>query len=268
MDQPAKPAATTTAAAHRLDEMGAVRALIGAIRTRILSGLFLVLPAVITVMVIAYLYNMLKSWVIDPVASQIVHLADARLGGNLPGWWINYFSPVLAIVLILSILYFLGYFVRSRLFRAFDWIMLHVPGVTTVYKGVSSIVSSLQGDPGTPKYNRVVLVPFPYPGSKALAFVTKALRDRGSDRTILCVAVLTGVVPPAGFTLFVPEEDVIDVDWTVDQTLQAILTGGLTCPNTIPFSQPSMPGHGLGPILDTHGAPIEHPPVAEPGHAT
>jgi len=100
---------------------------------------------------------------------------------------------------------------------------------------VSGLVSSLQGDGGLNRFQRVVLVPFPHPGSRALAFVTRSLKDEATDRTILCVCLLTGVVPPAGFTLFVPEEEVTEIQWTVDQTLQAILTGGLTAPSTIGY---------------------------------
>jgi uncharacterized membrane protein len=57
----------------------------------------------------------------------------------------------------------------------------------------------------------------------------------------------------------VPEESATDVDWSVNQTLQAILSGGITIPGLIPYSS-----HGrhtsaaTGPILDTHGHPIDH----------
>ena len=77
-----------------------------------------------------------------------------------------------------------------------DWVLLHVRVVTTIYRAVSNVVQSL-GDQGKgPRFQRVVLVEFPHPGMRALAFVTNALRDATTDRTILCVCVLTGVVPP------------------------------------------------------------------------
>jgi uncharacterized membrane protein len=106
---------------------------------------------------------------------------------------------------------------------------------------------------------RVVLVEFPHPGSRALAFVTKTLRDQETDRTILCVCVLTGVFPPAGFTLFVPEENVVDVDWSMNQTLQTIISGGITAPSCVRYHAGPVPPHGTGPIIDTHGHPFEEP---------
>jgi uncharacterized membrane protein len=92
---------------------------------------------------------------------------------------------------------------------------------------------------------------------RALAFVTNELRDATTDRTILCVCVLTGVVPPAGFTLFVPEESVTDVDWTVNQTLQAILSGGISAPAAVHFFRGLDVSQAAGPIIDPHGHPIE-----------
>jgi uncharacterized membrane protein len=44
-------------------------------------------------------------------------------------------------------------------------------------------------------------------------------------------------MPPAGFTLFVPEESVTSIAWSVNETLQAILSGGITAPPTIHFSE-------------------------------
>lgn len=81
----------------------------------------------------------------------------------------------------------------------------------------------------------MVLVEFPNPGMRSLAFVTNTLHDEATGQTILCVCVLTGVMPPAGFTLFVPEENVTDVAWSMNQTLQVILSGGITAPPTISY---------------------------------
>ena len=76
--------------------------------------------------------------------------------------------------------------------------------------------------------------------------MTNSLRDVTTGKTILTVYVLTGVMPPTGFTLFVPEESVTSIAWTVNETLQAILSGGITAPPTIHFSEGvPTPPHGV-----------------------
>ena len=111
----------------------------------------------------------------------------------------------------------------------------------------------------------MVLVDFPHPGSKALAFVTKTLATPRPAGPILCVCVLTGVVPPSGFTLYVPEDDVTDVDWSVNQALQAILSGGITTPSVIHYTR-GIDVPPTGPIVDPSGhpfAPAEPSPAPE-----
>jgi uncharacterized membrane protein len=70
--------------------------------------------------------------------------------------------------------------------------------------------------------------------------------------------VLTGLMPPAGFTLFVPEESVTNIAWSANDTLQAILSGGITAPATIHFFEGlSTPIQSIGgALVDAHGHTI------------
>jgi len=246
-----------------VEDASFLHAVAGAIRTRVIGGLLLALPIVLTFWIIYWLYSTLLGVVLTPMAwlyLQIVGVKPTPL-------WEKVAAPIIAVFLALSFLYFLGLFVRSSLLRAVDWILLRVPVVTTIYRGLRNVVQSLSNQSQQPKFQRVVLVEFPHPGMRALAFVTNSLRDEQTGRTILCVCVLTGVVPPAGFTLFVPEESVTDLNWTVNQTLQAILSGGITSPTTVQyFDSVSSPGpteqavnaptHSLDPMREFPGSTL------------
>ena len=62
-------------------------------------------------------------------------------------------------------------------------------------------------------------------------------------------------MPPTGFTLFVPEDSVTNIAWNVNETLQAIISGGITTPPTIHYDEglrTPLPAGG-GPIVDSHG---------------
>lgn len=219
-----------------LDEFAALRALGAAIRSRIFSGLLLALPIALTFWIIYQLFTTLQGLLLDPLAWVINRfLFGNRTFDDLPFWWRRIIAPLTAIGAVLAALYFLGYFVRSRIAHAVDWVMLHLPLVEVVYKALRSVMRSFEGQGKAAKPQRVVLIAFPHPGSKALGYVTKTLTDADTGRRILCVCVLTGVVPPAGFTLFVPEDDVVDLDWSVNVMLQAVLTGGITAPDRIRY---------------------------------
>ncbi|MGE3819179.1 MAG: DUF502 domain-containing protein [Isosphaeraceae bacterium] len=203
------------------------------IRTRIVSGLIAALPLSLTIFIIHYLYVSVVAVLAPIVAAVRRYLSSRDIGDEIAN---DYIAPVIAVVLVLGFLYTLGLFVRTRLMRAFDAVMVRVPVVGTIFKAVSNVsqalLRQLHGDLG---FKRTVLVEFPQPGMKSLAFVTNTLHDAAGGQKILCVCVLTGVMPPSGFTLFVPEEKVIDVNWSVNQTLQAVLSGGITTPPTLPY---------------------------------
>ncbi len=238
---------------------GALGAILDSVKTRVISGLVLALPIALTFWIIYQLYLFARKVFLDP-AGQIVQAIYRAISGRQvvadpAEIWSRFVSPAVAVVLVVGLLYFLGLFARSGLRRAVDWVLLRLPVVTTIYKALSNVFESLDAQRRGNAFQRVVLVEFPHPGSKALAFVTRNLQDPATGRTILCVCVLTGVVPPAGFTLFVPEESVIDLDWTVNQALQAILSGGITTPGVIHYSQ-GVDAPATGPILDPAGHPI------------
>jgi uncharacterized membrane protein len=220
------------------------RSLVSSLRNQLISGLIFSLPIVITFWIIYWIFLTLERFLLNPAAA-LVHRIIAWMRDypvfaelELPGWWYNIASPVLAIVLMLVLLYMMGLFLRSWVYRTLDWFMLHVPIVATIYKAVRNVVNSLGSQfRGGADFKRVVLVPFPNAGMRSLALVTNSLRDVATGRTILTVCVLTGVMPPAGFTLFVPEESVTSIAWTVNETLQAIMSGGITAPPTIHFSE-------------------------------
>jgi uncharacterized membrane protein len=238
------------------------KSLFQGIRNQLISGLVFCLPIAITFSIVYWLLLTMKQFVLDPLAGLINELQlwmrnyPAFETLDLPNWWVKIASPILALVLGLGTLYFLGLAFRSWVYRMIDWVLLHVPVVATIYRAVRNVVASLgnqfQGGGG---FKRVVLVEFPHPGMRSLGLVTNSLRDATTGRTILTVCVMTGVMPPTGFTLFVPEDSVTNIAWNVNDSLQAILSGGITTPPTIHYfeglSHPLPPG--VGPIVDVRG---------------
>jgi uncharacterized membrane protein len=218
--------------------------LVGRIRGRILSGLFLALPFVVTVYIIWFLYTLFRSYVLDPAIWAIQYLEGEQAWQLAPAWWTHYVAPLLALALVLGVLYTLGLFVQSQLYGIVNRILLRVPVVETVYRAILNVFQALENQRKAPQTRRVVLVEFPQPGMRSIAMVTNTLKDEATGRTILSVCVLTGVMPPSGFTLYVPESDVTDMDWTLNQAVQSIVSGGFTSPQTIRYERKS-PGAGV-----------------------
>lgn len=208
------------------------------IRARILGGLLLVLPIFITFAVIHWLYTALETHLIDPFARLVLWKARQGQDAELPVWFETYAAPLIAIAVILLLLYGLGFVAQTRLRRSVDWVLLRVPVISVVYNSVLSVFQTLEKQRGQQTPQRMVLIPFPQPGMKALAFVTATCRDQETGKTILCVYVPTTPVPTSGYFLLVPEEEATDLNWTSEQGLQTIISGGLTAPPVIRYHRP------------------------------
>jgi uncharacterized membrane protein len=82
-------------------------------------------------------------------------------------------------------------------------------------------------------------VPFPHPGMRLPAIVTAVSHDIVTNKVVLCVYVPTTPIPTSGFFVMIPEEEVTELNWDVQQTLQAIISGGLTAPPRVSYNKPA-----------------------------
>jgi uncharacterized membrane protein len=206
------------------------------IRGRILGGLLLVLPVLITFWVVYWLYSVLEDYAIRPLARLVIW--KARVGQpetEPPFWFETYAAPLIGILIAVVLLYCLGFFVRSRLRRAMDWMLLRVPVISLVYNGVRQVFQAVDRQRGEQRLQRAVLVAFPHPGMKAPAFVTATCRDVSTGKVLLCVFVPTAPMPASGFIMLVPEEEVTELNWSPEQTLQVLISVGLTAPAEVPY---------------------------------
>jgi uncharacterized membrane protein len=157
-------------------------------------------------------------------------------GVEPPEFFVKFIAPAIAILIVLFGLYILGMFLHSRIHRLIDWVILHVPGVTVIYAAMRKLFTTLQTQRHqVQKFQRVVLVPFPHPGMKVPAFVTSSCVDVATGKTILCVYVPTTPVPTSGYMLMLPEEDATEVSWSLDESLQAIISGGISVPAKVEY---------------------------------
>jgi len=206
------------------------------IRSRVLGGLMLVLPILITLWVIYWIYSTLEKYMIDPLARLVIwKVRGAQAEAELPYWFEAYAAPLIGVFIALLLLYALGFFVHSRLRRFLDWVLLRVPVISSVYNGVQSVFQALDKKPGKQSQQRMVLVAFPHPGMRVPAFVTSSCRDIETQKVILCVYVPTTPVPTSGYFLLVPEEDVTELNWSSEQALQAIISAGITAPPEVGY---------------------------------
>lgn len=158
--------------------------------------------------------------------------------------WLQF---ILAVLLTLAFLYALGALANrvlgKRLLAWVDGLIARIPLVQSIYGGTKKLLAALQTKPE--RTQRVVLIDFPHNQMKAVGFVTRIIREEGSGRELAAVYVPTTPNPTSGYLEVVPVERITPTDWSVDQAMAFIISGGAVSPEQIPFASPAERGEQM-----------------------
>ena len=204
-----------------------------------LTGLLTLLPLWLTWVVVRFVFMLLsdlsRPWA-EPLSQQLA-LAYPQTLGWLDDPWAQ-FAIALAgtIAVIMGVGWLARRVIGQRLIGWFEAMVARIPIANTIYGSARKLLDILQTKPdGT---QRVVLIDFPHSEMKTLGFVTKVVRETGTGRELAAVYVPTTPNPTSGYLEIVPVEKITPTDWTVDQAMSFIISGGAVSPETIPFSPP------------------------------
>ena len=201
-----------------------------------LTGLLTLLPIWLTWVVVKFVFVLLSD-TSRPLIGPLLH--NVAVGHPGLGWlddvWVQ---TVLALLATLAVILLSGVMARrvvgQRLLRWFESFVGRIPLASTIYGSARKLLDILQTQPdGT---QRVVLIDFPHNEMKSVGFVTRILREQGTGRELAAVYVPTTPNPTSGYLEVVPVEKLTPTDWTVDQAMSFIISGGAVAPDTIPFS--------------------------------
>jgi uncharacterized membrane protein len=189
------------------------------LRTRMTSGLVVLVPVVVTLFVLRLLFGFTAGIllpVIDPAVED----------------WPVLLRTGLSLGMLLILIYVLGEvatnLVGRRVLHLGDSVLLKVPFVKVVYGAAKQVMAAFQGE-RSKAFKSVVFVEFPRPGMRAVGFVTGSLRK--PDGSIWnTVFVPTTPNPTTGFLQIIPRDEVILTDFTVEEGIKMIMSLGVLVP--------------------------------------
>ncbi|TKX74178.1 DUF502 domain-containing protein [Halorubrum sp. GN11_10-6_MGM] len=207
------------------------------VRRAFLTGIAVIVPAVITLAVLAFAFNAVYDY-LDAFSSAIVAVSP---GGGLPV--VGAISRELAIeiatpVVFVAAIVIIGAAVESsrygeRAVAYVDYAVERVPGVGSVYQGFRQMSDAMLDSDGG-NFREVVLVEFPTEETYTLAFVTSETPEviaghadgEGDGMRTLFMPMAPNPVM-GGHVVFVPDRRVVDVELTVDEGIRALVTSGV-----------------------------------------
>ncbi len=204
-----------------------------------LTGLLTLLPIWLTWVVLKFVFVMLSNlsrpW-IDPLLHNIAATAPRSFGWLSQDWVLTAIALLATVIAILSVGWLARRVLGQRMLGWFESLINRIPLANTIYNSSRQLLDILQKKPdGT---QRVVLIDFPHTEMKTLGFVTRVMHETGTGRELAAVYVPTTPNPTSGYLEIVPVEKITPTDWTVDQAMRFIISGGAVAPDTIPFSPP------------------------------
>jgi uncharacterized membrane protein len=210
----------------------------------LLTGLLTFIPLWVTWLVFKFVLGMLAGIGAPLVNAMLGALAlvAPRAADTLNTQWLTF---IIALLITLLALYLLGWLanrvIGQRFIDGFDGLLARIPVVQTIYGGTKKLIAVLQNKPSG--VQRVVLVEFPRRGVKVVGFVTRVMVEDGTGREMAAVFVPTTPNPTGGYLVVLPLDELTPTDWTMDQAMAFIISGGAVAPDTLPAS-PAALHHG------------------------
>ena len=136
--------------------------------------------------------------------------------------------------LALTLLGFLtANFIGSKFVNLGEGLLNRMPIVRPIYRTSKQIFQTLFSSSGS-SFRRVGLVEFPAPGMWSLVFLTQTPSDDIAARLPATEHVAAFMPctpnPTTGFFFYVPRRDVIDLDISVEQAMQLLMSAGMVQP--------------------------------------
>jgi uncharacterized membrane protein len=205
------------------------------IRNRLISGIFVIVPFAVTVVIIRWLFLLLADLLRPVVAKTLDFLLQIHLIQQWPEIYVKYAVSLATILSLLLVLYLIGAIAKfvagRRLLAVGENIVLKIPLAGTIYTATKQITSaiSLQDNKS---FTSVVLVQFPRQGIYAIGFLTGTIKD-SLGNTYCKVFIPTTPNPTTGFFELIPDNEVLQTEISIEEAFKMIISGGIVSPDNL-----------------------------------
>jgi len=216
-------------------------------KTYLSSGLIILLPIILTVMIVNFLINFLTHPFLESTTlflEKLPFFHQSFFLFHLTSFIV--FSSKLFILLMLCgfvlLMGLLGnLFLINLFFRFSDFIIHRLPFINKIYKACQEVVHNLFSS--SKQFSQVVFAPFPHTGSLSLGLVTNEAiilknSEHGSEQFV-SVFIPGTPNPSVGFMLLFKKEKLLFVNLKVEEAMKFIVSCGIVMPDFEIIHSPS-----------------------------
>ncbi len=202
--------------------------LLARLRSSFLTGIVVIAPVGLTL----WLLWTVMGWIDGVVLPLVPHnlRPEQYIGINLRG---------VGLIIFLLFTIVVGWVAKGIIGRSLigfaENLVDRMPVVRSIYSGIKQISETVFAQAES-SFDKACLIEYPRRGIWAIGFVsTKAKGEiAGKAQTsggLMSVFIPTTPNPTSGFLLFVPQEDVITLDMSVEDAAKLVISAGLVYPN-------------------------------------
>lgn len=210
-------------------------------RKYFLTGLIILLPLAVTIMIVAFVVNFLTEPFIGLTVDMLSSMswAGKNLSLIIPPKLIWYSSRIVILIALFLLTLLLGMFARWFFFRSLlkvsEKIMGRIPLVNKIYKTTKEIIKTFFSD-NSQSFKKVVLVPFPSGNTYCIGLVSREappLLEQQLKEELVSVFIPTTPNPTSGFILLFKRKDVIELPIKTEDALKFIVSCGVIHPDAL-----------------------------------
>ncbi len=206
-------------------------------RRKLIQGLLLVLPLLITVWLLGILFNVINEFVTPYVRGVLVWT-------GIPGlerWFARLGIPIIGLVMTALFVYTLGLLAGNlagrRFVRMIESQILKIPLVRGIYGSSRQLLDAFSIT-GKRAFSKVVILEYPRKGLWTLGFVTTEVEhlmadDENGALSTVPVFLPTTPNPTSGWMILVPTRDLKVLDMTIEDGLKLVVSGGIVSPENL-----------------------------------
>jgi len=214
--------------------------LLSEIKKSFVAGLLLILPLIITVLILRFLFGIIAG-LFSPI---LLHFFPV-----IPIWLKTLISVAILIVLVFGLGILTSHFLGRWFWTRFENILMQIPLLRTIYSSSREVVGVFRGS-NLDNFKEVVLIEFPRVGMKSLGFVTGVvIDDKGND--CFKIFIPTTPNPTSGFLEIVEKSKIVRCKMSVEDGIRMIMSGGILGPESLcPSKEPIHPPQVQASELD------------------
>ncbi len=197
-------------------------------KTHFVSGLLVLAPLFLTVLVVRYLVRLADAAIVDPLFELLPIEFDAMFKVVLAKFAI----AAVVILVVWAVGWTAEKFIFRNIISAGESFLSNIPLFNRVYVSIREIAQAFFGDKSG-LFKRVVVIEYPRPGLYALGFVTQEKRwelNASLGKETLTVFVPSPPNPATGFFVFVPKEQAIELNISIEEAIRTVISGGAVVP--------------------------------------